>query len=151
MFCCVGLLTLTADSLEKTLCWEGLRAGGEGDDRGWDGWNASLTQCTWVWADSGSWWRTGRAGMLQFMGSQRVGHDWVTELELTDHCKSFPGGSVVKNPPANAGDMGSLPGPRRAPGKGKGSGLQYSCLGNPTDSGAWHTAVHGAARELDTT
>ena len=57
-----------------------LRMGGEGDDRGWDGWMASLTQWTWVWVNSGSWWWTGRPGVLQFMGSQRVGHNWVTEL-----------------------------------------------------------------------
>ena len=69
------------DSFEKTLMWEKkLRAGGEGDDRGWDGWMASPTQWTWVWLDSGSWWWTGRPGILQSMGSQRVGHDWVTEL-----------------------------------------------------------------------
>ena len=61
-----------------------LRAGGEGDDRGWDGWMASLTQWTWVWVDSGSWWWTGRPGVLRFMGSQRVGHDWVTELNWTE-------------------------------------------------------------------
>ena len=61
-------------------CWEGLRAGGEGDNRGWDGWMASLTRWTWVWVNSGSWWWTGRPGVLQFMGSQRVGHDWATEL-----------------------------------------------------------------------
>ena len=62
-------------------CWEGLGAeGGEGDNRGWDGWKASLTRCTWVWVNSGSWWWTGRPGVLRFMGSQRVGHDWVTEL-----------------------------------------------------------------------
>ena len=61
-------------------CWEGLGAGGEGDDRGWVGWMASLTQWMWVWVNSGSWWWTGRPGVLQFMGSQRVGHDWVTEL-----------------------------------------------------------------------
>ena len=60
--------------------WIRLRVGGEGDDRGWDGWMASPTQWTWVWVDSGSWWWTGRLGVLQFMGSQRVGHDWVTEL-----------------------------------------------------------------------
>ena len=60
--------------------WERLRAGGEGDDRGWDGWMASLTRSTWIWVDSGSWWWTGRPDMLQFMGSQRVGHDWATEL-----------------------------------------------------------------------
>ena len=53
---------------------------GEGDDRGWDGWMASLTWWTWVWVNSGSWWWTGRPGVLRFMGSQRVGHDWVTEL-----------------------------------------------------------------------
>ena len=61
-------------------CWERLRAGGEGDDRGWDGWLASPTQWTWVWVDSGSWWWTGWPGMLQSMGSQRVRHDWFTEL-----------------------------------------------------------------------
>ena len=59
--------------------WEGLGAG-EGDDRGWDGWMASLTPWTWVWVDSRSWWWTGRPEVLWFMGSQRVGHDWVTEL-----------------------------------------------------------------------
>ena len=77
-----GHLMQRADSLKGLWCWERLRAGGEGDDRGWDGWMASLTQWTWVWVDSGSWWWTGRPGMLRFMGSQRVGHDWVTELEL---------------------------------------------------------------------
>ena len=59
----------------KDWCWEGLGAGGEGDDRGWDGWMASPTQWTWVWVNSGSWWWTGRPGVVQFMGSQRVGHD----------------------------------------------------------------------------
>ena len=67
--------------LKRPWCWEGLRAGGEGDDRGWDGWMASPTQWTWVWVDSGSWWWAGRPGVLQFMGSQRVGHDWATELD----------------------------------------------------------------------
>ena len=55
---------------------------GEGDGRGWDGWMASPTQGTWVWVDYGSWWWTGRPGVLQFMGLQRVGHDWATELIL---------------------------------------------------------------------
>ena len=55
-------------------------SGGEGDDRGWDGWMAPLTWWTWVWVNSGSWWWTGRPGVLWFMGSQRVGHDWATEL-----------------------------------------------------------------------
>ena len=65
---------------KRPWCWKGLGAEGEGDDRGWDGWMASPTQWTWVWVNSGSWWWTGRPGMLRFMGSQRVGHDWATEL-----------------------------------------------------------------------
>ena len=65
-------------------CWETLRLGGEGDNRGWDGLMASLTRWTWVWVNSGSWWWTGRRGVLQFMGSQRVRHDWATELNWTE-------------------------------------------------------------------
>ena len=61
-------------------CWKRFKAGGEGDNRGWDDWMASLTQGIWVWVDSRSWWWTGRPGMLWFMGSWRVGHDWATEL-----------------------------------------------------------------------
>ena len=66
----------------KDWCWEGLGAGGEGDDRGWDGWMASLTWWTWVWVNSGSLWWTGRPGVLWFMGLQRVRYDW-TELNWT--------------------------------------------------------------------
>ena len=66
---------------KRLWCWEGLGAGGEGDDRGWDGWMASQTRWTWVWVNSGSWWWTGRPGALRFMGSQRVRHDWATELD----------------------------------------------------------------------
>ena len=69
---------------KRPWCWEGLGAGGEGEDRGWDDWMASLTQWTWVWVNSRSWWWTGHPGMLQFMGSQRVRHDWVTELNWTE-------------------------------------------------------------------
>ena len=64
---------------KRLWCWEGLGAGGEGDDRGWDSWMASLTRWTWVWVNSGSWWWTGRPAVLRFMGLQRVGHDWATE------------------------------------------------------------------------
>ena len=60
---------------------EKLKAGREGDDRGWDVWMASPTQCTWVWASSGRWWWTGKRGVLQPMGSQRVRHDWATEQQ----------------------------------------------------------------------
>ena len=75
-----GHLMRTADSFEKTWCWERLEVKGEGSGRGWDSWMASMTQWTWVWANSGRWWRTGNPGMLQSMGLQRVGHDWVTKL-----------------------------------------------------------------------
>ena len=68
----------------KDWWWEGLGAGGEGDNRGWDGWMASPTRWTWVWVNSGRWWWTGRPDVLRFMGSQRVWHDWATELNWTD-------------------------------------------------------------------
>ena len=61
-------------------CWERLKAGGEGNSRGWDGWMASLTQWTWVWASSVNWWWTGKPGVLQSMGWHRISHNWVTEL-----------------------------------------------------------------------
>ena len=66
---------------KRLWCWEGLGARGEGDDRGWDGWMASPTW--WSWVNSGSWCWTGRPSVLRFLGSQRVGHDWVTELNWT--------------------------------------------------------------------
>ena len=69
--------------LKRPWCWERLKAGAEGYNRGWDGWMASLTQWTWVWVDSRSWWGTGRPGAA-VMGSQRVGHDWVTKLNWTE-------------------------------------------------------------------
>jgi len=70
---------------KRLWCLEALGAGGEGDDKGWDGWMASPTQWTWVWVNSGSWWWTGRPVVLQFMGSQRVGRDWATELNWTEY------------------------------------------------------------------
>ena len=69
---------------KRPWCWERLRAGGEGDGRGWDGWMASPTQWTWVWVESGCWWWTVRPGVLQFMGLQRVRHDCATELNWTE-------------------------------------------------------------------
>ena len=72
------------DSFERTLMLGKIEGGGEGDDRGWDGWMASPTQWTWISVNSGSWWWTGRPGMLQFMGLQRVRHDWATELNWTE-------------------------------------------------------------------
>ena len=68
--------------LKRPRCWERLKAGGEGEDRGWDGWMASPTWWTWVWINSRSWWWTGRLGL------QRVGHNWVTEVNWTDYIKN---------------------------------------------------------------
>ena len=78
-----GYLMWRADSLEKTLMLGKVEGRTRGDNRGWDGWVASLTQWTWVWASSGRWWWTGRPGVLQSMGSQRVGtrlSNWTTEV-----------------------------------------------------------------------
>ena len=69
---------------KRPWCWERVKAGIEGDDWGWDGWMASPTRWTWVWVDSRSWWWTGRPGELQSMGSQRVRHNWATELNWTE-------------------------------------------------------------------
>ena len=77
-----------ADSLEKTLMLGKIGGRGEGDNRGWDGWMASPNQWTWVRVDSRSWWWTERPGVLWFMWSQRLGHDWATDLNWTEQ-KSF--------------------------------------------------------------
>ena len=91
---CIGRTDVEAETLilwpldaksRSPWCWERLKVGGEGDDRGWDGWMASPTQWTWVWVNSRSWWWTGRPGVLKSMGSQRVGHDWATELNWTEY------------------------------------------------------------------
>ena len=73
---------------KRPWCWEGLGEGGEGDNRRWDGWVASPTRWAWVCVNSGSWWWIGRPGVLWFMGSQRVGHDWATELNWTELIKA---------------------------------------------------------------
>ena len=73
---------------KRPWCWEGLEAGGEGDDRGWDGWMASPPQWAF-WVDSGSWWWTGGPGVLWFMGSRRVGHDWEIELNWSAFLPSW--------------------------------------------------------------
>ena len=78
-----GHLMWSAGSLEKPWCWEGLWAGGKGDNRGWDGWMASPTRWTWVWANSWRWWKTRKPGVLQPMGSQRVRHDWTMATTTT--------------------------------------------------------------------
>ena len=80
-----GQLMRRTDSFEKTLMLGKIEGGRRrGGDRRWDGWMPSPIQWTWVWASSGNWWWTGKPGVLQSMGSQRVGHDWATELNWTD-------------------------------------------------------------------
>ena len=83
---------------KRSWCWERLTVGGEGDDRGWDGWMKSPTPWMWVWVNSGTWWRTGRHGMLQSMGSQRAGQDWVAELNWNEQVIR---GQVISNPCQN--------------------------------------------------
>ena len=87
-----GHLVRRADSFfqMRPWCWERLKVGGEGDNRGWDGWMASPTWWIWVWVSSGSWWWTGKSGMLQSMASQRVGHNWATELNWSGFYLQFP-------------------------------------------------------------
>ena len=83
-------LTISCKDLahwKRPWCWEGLRIGGEGDDRGWDGWMASPTRCTWGWVNSGSWWWSGRPCLLRFMGWQRVTTEWLNWTEL--NCVNF--------------------------------------------------------------
>ena len=75
-----GHLMWRVDSFVKTLMLGKIEGRREGDSRGWDGWMASPTQWTSIWVNSGSWWWRGRPGVLQSMGSQRVGHDWANEL-----------------------------------------------------------------------
>ena len=92
--------------MKRSWCWERLKAGGEGDDRGWNGWMASLTQWRWVWVNSRNWWWTGRPGVLLFMGSQRVGHDWATKLnwtELKSDQESRASVESLSTPPSRAG------------------------------------------------
>ena len=129
---------------KRPWCWEGLGAGGEGDDRGWDGWMASPTWWVWVWVNSGSWWWTGSPGVLQSMGSQRVRHGWATELNWTEG---------VKNSPANAEDLrdtGLIYGLGRSPGGGHGNPLQHFCLENAMDTRASWPTVHRVAEKSQT-
>ena len=98
-----------ADWLEKTLTLGGIGAGGEGDNRGWDGWIASPTRWTWVWVNSGSWWWTGRPGVLQFMGLQRVRHDWTTELNWRLEKETATHSSALAWRIPGTGEPGGLP------------------------------------------
>ena len=111
--------------LKRPWCWERLRAGGEGDDRGWDSWMASLTQWTWVWVNSGSWRWTGKPGVLQSMGSQRVEHDWATELSWTEAC-------IQKSPPFYYMTL-----------------EKFTCVNMSSLFGKWDTYFHGFLWEVN--
>ena len=113
-------------------CWEGLGAGGEGDDRGWNGWMASLTLWTWVWVNSGSWWWTGRPGMLLFIRSQRVGHDWATELNWTEWLNWLTGLTPWTLGTSESAQLGGWMGI-----KNKKSFLNLDNLGSPGYSKHW--------------
>ena len=84
-----GHLMQRTDYWKRPWCWERLKTGGEGDDRGWDGWMASPTHWMWVWVNSRSWWWTGRPDVLQSVGSQRVRHDWATEVKIYIFCHFY--------------------------------------------------------------
>ena len=141
---------------------------------------ASLTRWTWVWASSRSWWWTGKPGMLQSIGLQRVGHDWVTEVNWTTYWRGLPfpsvgdlpdpclcisciadrffttelsNGSAGKETPCNAGvtgDTRSIPGSGRSPGEGNGYPLQYTCLENPCGKRTLVSYSPGGCKELNT-
>ena len=169
-----------------------LKAGGDGDDRGWDGWITSPTQWTWVWANSRDGEGQGSLACYspwdpkESMGSdfQNVGHDWMTEQQegklllvhwmlgnpraLHFHSKinhgvhhqitspyqmrcGLPQWLMVKTLPANAGDTGLTSGLGRSLAEGNGNPLQFSCLEDPMDRGAWRATVHGVPTGLDTT
>ena len=155
-----GHLMRRTDSLEKTLMLWRLKAG-ERDNRGWDDWTVSPMNWTWVWISSRSWWWTGKPGVLQSMGLQRVRHDWATKPNwllmylCSLHMKTslyFIWASQValveNNPTANIGDrrdMGSIPGLGWSPGVEKGNPLQYSDLEDSMYKGAWWATEHGVA------
>ena len=127
--------------LRRPQCWERLNAGEEGDGRdkmvGWHHWLMDMSL-----SNSGSRWWMAKPDVLLSMGSQRVRHNWVTELIQNWKQNSFPGDSVVKNFPVTGEDANSISGSGRSPGEGNGRPLQYSCLGNPLEREAWWATDH---------
>ena len=81
---------------KRPWCWETLKAEGEGDNRAWADWMASLTQQTWVWVNSGRWWRTGKSGELQSRGSKRIRHDLATEQEINQVSTKWTCGKIMR-------------------------------------------------------
>ena len=130
---------------KRPWCWERLKVGGEEDNTGWEDFMASPTRWTWVWASSRSWWWTGKLGVLQSMQSQRVWHNWATEMNwtgcLVDEESTFKAGDCLQSSrPWLNHWVGKVPWRR------SGNILQYSCLGNPTGREAGWVTVHGVVR-----
>ena len=130
----------------KDWCWERLKVGGEGNNRGWDVWMVSLTQWAWVWVNSRHWWWTGRPGLLESMGRKETRQqlNW-TELIVVCGLLWWLSG---KESACNAGDLGSIPGLGRYPGGEHGTPLQYFCLEYPHGqrNPGWRTTVHGVTK-----
>jgi len=131
---------------KRPWCWERLKAGGEGNNKGWDGWMTSPTQWTWVSKlqelvmDREAW----RAAVHGAAKSQTWLSNWTTNNRVEP--KGLPCSSNGKESACNTGDPGSIPGSGRSSGEGNGSPLQYSCLENPMDRGAWQATVCGIAK-----
>ena len=136
-------------------------------------WRLSLIELTWIqlwierknrgqtthikqlvgfhWISSSETWRRKCPSHLIVVQIIKQNQKMASDSVVPSKQMGFPGGSEVKNPPANAGELGSIPGSGRSPGEGNGNPLQYSCLGNPIDQGAWQATVHGVVEELDMT
>ena len=149
--------------MQRPWFWERLKTGGEGDDRGWDGWMASPTRWTWVWVNSRSWWWTGGPGMLQSMGSKRWDTteqlNWTergfksqsgkwfwyhfypceTSFHTSDSCSTSMKQSSIRN---NWFLVQSF----LENGEGNGNQLCYSCLENSMDRGPWRAIIRGVTK-----
>ena len=134
-----------------TVCNQLNVVGGDGDGRGWDGWLASLTQWTWIWLDSSSWWWTGRSGVL-WLGSQRIRHDWVTEMNWTELNVVYELASRCISGKESACQWRTCrrcslhPWVGKVPWRRKWQPTPVFLLGNPMDRWAWRATVHGVAK-----
>ena len=140
-----GHLMQRTDSLGRPWCWQRLKVQGEGDNTGSDGWMASPTQWTWVWVTSMSWWWTRRPGVLQSMGSQRVGYNWATELNCTEVSSGLPRWISGKESTCLAGaggDMSLIPVSGRSLEEKMATHSTILAWKSTMDRGAWWSIVH---------
>ena len=143
-----GKLFCATTSLEKILLLGKIEGRRGRVNRGWDGWKESRIQWTRVSANSEDGEGQGSLACYRawVTNSWIQLSDWTTMLMVLNISVGFPGGSDGKEPACNSGDPDSIPGLGRSPGKGNGNPLQYSCLENPMDRGAWPATVHGVAK-----